>query len=83
MTCGRPRYVSIPRTLGLCSFLIAKNCYEFILLSSCGEIRLQNAFLGELECDTLYHLGLDNKNHDLVKMFGDVRFVIMGGSSKR
>ena len=51
--------------------------------TSTGQVRLQNTFLGELECDTLYHLGLDNKNHDLVRMFGDVHFVIMGGSSRR
>ena len=44
---------------------------------------MSNEFLAELECDTLYHIGLDNKNHDLVKMFSDVKFVIMGGSSRR
>ena len=56
---------------------------QTLFISSSGGIKLQNTLLSELECDTLYHLGLDNKNHDLVKMFGDVRFVIMGGSSKR
>lgn len=65
---------------------ISNNYPEFnrcFFSTSTGHVRLQNTFLGELECDTLYHLGLDNKNHDLVRMFGDVRFVIMGGSSRR
>lgn len=44
---------------------------------------MQNVYLSELEHDTLYHLGLDSKTHDFSHMFSDVRFVIMGGSSKR
>ena len=56
---------------------------KFELFYRLNQIKLSNKFLAELECDTLYHLGLDNKNNDLPKMFGDVKFVIMGGSSKR
>lgn len=31
----------------------------------------------------MYHLDLGTKTHDLQKMFGDVRFVCMGGSNQR
>lgn len=33
--------------------------------------------------DRMYHLGLDNKTHDLPKMFGDVKYVFLGGTGKR
>lgn len=33
--------------------------------------------------DVLYHLGLSNFSHDLPAMFGDVKFVCMGGSAVR
>ncbi|XP_041972344.1 uridine phosphorylase 1-like isoform X2 [Aricia agestis] len=46
-------------------------------------IRLQNPHLAALECDVLYHLGLDTKNYDLPAMFGDVKFVCMGGTKLR
>ncbi|CAG9568657.1 unnamed protein product [Danaus chrysippus] len=48
-----------------------------------GTIRLKNKHLSSLEYDVLYHLGLDTKNNDLQTMFGDVKFVCMGGTKKR
>jgi uridine phosphorylase len=37
----------------------------------------------ELEEDVLYHLALGSGTHDLCRMFGDVRFVCMGGTPQR
>lgn len=41
-----------------------------------------NPNLSRLETDHLYHLGLDS-SMDLPAMFGDVKFVVMGGSAVR
>lgn len=41
-----------------------------------------NVFLKDLHPDFLYHLGLDT-SQDLEKLFGDVKFVCMGGAQKR
>lgn len=42
-----------------------------------------NPHLQEMEEDVLYHLALGSGSHDLPKMFGDVRFVCMGGTPHR
>lgn len=42
----------------------------------------RNPHLDELETDFLYHLGLDT-SMDLKGMFGDVKYVCMGGSPVR
>ncbi|XP_014203724.1 uridine phosphorylase 1-like [Copidosoma floridanum] len=44
---------------------------------------LRNPHIQNLNGDILYHLGLGTKTHDLVKMFGDVKFVCMGGTPHR
>merc|ERR1719402_349901 len=36
-----------------------------------------------MEADILYHIGLDSKIHDLKEMFGDVKYVCMGGTPHR
>ncbi|XP_058791318.1 uridine phosphorylase 1-like isoform X1 [Phymastichus coffea] len=48
-----------------------------------GLVHLQNRNLQSLDQDILYHLSLGTRSHDLVEMFGDVKFVCMGGSAKR
>ncbi|CAH0598327.1 unnamed protein product [Chrysodeixis includens] len=48
-----------------------------------GTIKLLNKHLLELNVDILYHLGLDTQNYDLPAMFGDVKFVCMGGTKYR
>lgn len=48
-----------------------------------GTIRLPNKNLDKLESDVLYHLGLDTKNYDLPALFGDVKFVCIGGTKHR
>ena len=51
-------------------------------LSAEGCVQLTNPNLKDLDYDTLYHLALDTKM-DLPGMFGDVKFVCMGGTDKR
>ena len=44
---------------------------------------VKNPHLTRLSSDFLYHLALGTAQHDLVEMFGDVRFVCVGGTAKR
>uniref|UniRef100_A0A8D9EKZ8 Uridine phosphorylase 2 n=2 Tax=Cacopsylla melanoneura TaxID=428564 RepID=A0A8D9EKZ8_9HEMI len=46
-------------------------------------VRLRNPNLELLDQDILYHLGLGSESHDLVEMFGDIKFVCMSGTPKR
>lgn len=48
-----------------------------------GTVILRNPNLESLPFDVLYHIGLDSRIHDLKKMFGDVRYVCMGGTKER
>jgi uridine phosphorylase len=48
-----------------------------------GHILLKNPNIGKLEEDVLYHFALSTKEHDMKAMFGDVRFVCVGGSPRR
>jgi len=45
------------------------------------NVKNLNPHLTDIECDNLYHINL--KNIDLQEKFGDVKFVCMGGTSKR
>ena len=42
-----------------------------------------NPHIQEMKEDVLYHLALGSGSHDLEKMFGDVKFVCMGGTPQR
>ena len=46
-------------------------------------MRLMNPHIQELGEDVLYHLALGSGSHDLEKMFGDIKFVCMGGTPQR
>ena len=48
-----------------------------------GSVKLRNPHIEEMEQDILYHLALGSGSHDLKEMFGDVKFVCMGGTPKR
>ncbi|XP_013147856.1 PREDICTED: uridine phosphorylase 1-like [Papilio polytes] len=48
-----------------------------------GSIRLLNKNLAGMQQDFIYHLGLDTAKYDLKSMFGDVKFVCMGGTKYR
>ena len=42
-----------------------------------------NPHIQDMEEDVLYHLALGSGSHDLQQMFGDVKFVCMGGTPQR
>merc|ERR1712106_330439 len=46
-------------------------------------VKLMNPHIQEMEEDVLYHLALGSGSHDLQQMFGDVKFVCMGGTPQR
>ncbi|XP_078712101.1 uridine phosphorylase 1-like [Lampetra fluviatilis] len=48
-----------------------------------GLVKVINPHLASLQDDVLYHFGLATKSHDLPAMFGDVKFVCVGGSAWR
>ncbi|XP_026479462.1 uridine phosphorylase 1-like [Ctenocephalides felis] len=48
-----------------------------------GTVRLRNPHIELMDQDILYHLALGSESHDLVEMFGDIKFVCMGGTPKR
>lgn len=48
-----------------------------------GGVQLRNPHLAKLSSDHLYHLALSTATHPLVEMFGDVKFVCMGGTPSR
>jgi len=48
-----------------------------------GRLKCPNVLLGNLTEDVLYHLNLSTKSHDLPAEFGDVKFVIIGGTASR
>jgi hypothetical protein len=51
--------------------------------SSDGTTIIQNPNLSNLSSDTLHHLGLSTDTVDFKAMFGDVKFVCMGGTASR
>jgi len=46
-------------------------------------VHLMNPHIQDMEEDVLYHLSLGSGSHDLQQMFGDVKFVCMGGTPQR
>lgn len=46
-------------------------------------VRLMNPHIQSMQEDVLYHLALGSGSHDLEQMFGDVKFVCMGGTPQR
>ncbi|NXS52736.1 UPP2 phosphorylase, partial [Brachypteracias leptosomus] len=48
-----------------------------------GLVHIKNPHLDLMEEDVLYHLDLGTKTHNLPAMFGDIKFVCVGGSPKR
>uniref|UniRef100_A0A8C6R124 Uridine phosphorylase 2 n=1 Tax=Nannospalax galili TaxID=1026970 RepID=A0A8C6R124_NANGA len=46
-------------------------------------VYIKNPYLDALDEDILYHLDLGTKTHNLPAMFGDVKFVCVGGSPNR
>lgn len=48
-----------------------------------GTVILRNPHIDHSKRDVLYHIGLDSGVQDLEKIFGDVKFVCMGGTQSR
>ncbi|XP_026476382.1 uridine phosphorylase 2-like [Ctenocephalides felis] len=48
-----------------------------------SSVILKNPHLHHLDQDVLYHLALGTGSHDFEKMFGDIKFVCMGGTANR
>ncbi|CAB1328432.1 unnamed protein product [Coregonus sp. 'balchen'] len=47
------------------------------------QIHVKNPHLDTMEEDILYHFNLGTKTHNLPEMFGDIKFVCVGGSANR
>ncbi|KAM6986420.1 uridine phosphorylase 2 [Aplochiton taeniatus] len=47
------------------------------------EVHVNNPHLDTMEEDILYHFSLGTKTHNLPEMFGDIKFVCVGGSANR
>ncbi|XP_055494086.1 uridine phosphorylase 2 [Leucoraja erinacea] len=48
-----------------------------------GTVHVKNPHLASMPEDVLYHFDLGTKTHNLQAMFGDVKFVCVGGSANR
>ncbi|XP_005027695.4 uridine phosphorylase 2 [Anas platyrhynchos] len=48
-----------------------------------GPVLIKNPHLDSMEEDILYHLDLGTRTHNLPAMFGDIKFVCVGGSPNR
>jgi len=48
-----------------------------------GTVKLRNPNIQLMDDDILYHLALGSGSNDLASMFGDVKFVCMGGTPER
>ncbi|KAK4300091.1 hypothetical protein Pmani_027683 [Petrolisthes manimaculis] len=46
-------------------------------------VKLRNTNIADMDRDILYHIALDSGIQNLPQMFGDVRFVCLGGTPKR
>nr|XP_040021331.1 uridine phosphorylase 1 isoform X1 [Gasterosteus aculeatus aculeatus] len=53
------------------------------LFSPISSVFVHNPHLEEMKDDTLYHFGFGTRTHNLPAMFGDVKFVCVGGSPWR
>ncbi|XP_062322815.1 uridine phosphorylase 1 [Osmerus eperlanus] len=49
----------------------------------CSTVHVHNPHLDAMKDDILYHFNLGTSTHDLQAMFGDVKFVCVGGSPRR
>ncbi|XP_076334106.1 uridine phosphorylase 2-like [Tachypleus tridentatus] len=47
------------------------------------DVIIRNPHISSMTEDVLYHLSLSSGSHDLQEMFGDIKFVCMGGTPKR
>lgn len=48
-----------------------------------NRVKLQNPHMKDIKVDNLYHLALSTGSHQMKDMFGDIKFVCMGGTTTR
>uniref|UniRef100_A0A8C4YML4 Uridine phosphorylase n=1 Tax=Gopherus evgoodei TaxID=1825980 RepID=A0A8C4YML4_9SAUR len=48
-----------------------------------GLVHVKNPYLESMDEDVLYHFSLGTKTHNLPVMFGDIKFICVGGSPNR
>lgn len=69
------------------SFASPTTWWQIVLIifwtKSQGPNYTTNEYLQSLKSDHLYHLALDTSTHDFKEMFGDVKFICVGGTLKR
>ncbi|XP_053946402.1 uridine phosphorylase 1 [Anastrepha ludens] len=58
-------------------------CCHCMLPQQASTDFIRNPHIPPMDEDFLYHLGLGTKSHNLPAMFGDVKFVVVGGTPKR
>ncbi|KAM9550643.1 uridine phosphorylase 2 isoform 1-T1 [Guaruba guarouba] len=56
---------------------------ETTVYSGSRLVRIKNPHLESMEEDVLYRLDLGRKTHNLPAVFGDIKFVCIGGSPNR
>ncbi|XP_076309029.1 uridine phosphorylase 1-like isoform X2 [Tachypleus tridentatus] len=56
---------------------------DFMCRNQEGRVVLKNPHIHFLEEDILYHLSFSTRTHNFLEMFGDVKFVCVGGTAKR
>ncbi|XP_068624098.1 uridine phosphorylase 1-like [Battus philenor] len=66
-----------------CSLMWSKRSETSYPKNKDGSLCLPNKNLEKLDRDVLYHLSFDTTHYNLPAMFGDVRFVCMGGTKQR
>jgi uridine phosphorylase len=57
--------------------------FEDPVRNSDGSIKLRNPHIQHMPVDYLYHLNIDPASQNLLELFGDVKFVCMGGTQHR
>ena len=74
LQCRRPSFLK---------YLVARSKIFSARSERGEEVKLMNPHIQELGEDVLYHLALGSGSHDLEQMFGDIKFVCMGGTPQR
>lgn len=76
------RFPSLPFIVSFTAFhIFITPVLQFLRLMSV-PVTVPNPHIAELAVDNYYHLGF-NSSQDLKSMFGDVKFVLFGGSNER
>ncbi|XP_046903846.1 uridine phosphorylase 2 isoform X2 [Hypomesus transpacificus] len=75
-------YFNIERTTTMAPILLSMGTDPSGYIEQ-TEVHVKNPHLDTMEEDILYHFSLGTKTHNLPEMFGDIKFVCVGGSANR